>query len=811
MTRSMLSTSMLILTAAPALAGYPTAPEITDRYAPGSIAVRLSDAFVAPKSSTGAGATSAQVARLNFLRAEPVAGLAANRLFINDMNGRLSIIDRATGGFSTYLDFDAIFNGVGSGDFDADPGYAAGLVTMQFDPAYVTNGKFYTVHTELGPGSATDYRQAVLYEWHDSDIADTVFTGTRSELLRVNYVSRVHPLGDLSFNPAATDPSHPDWRNMYIASGDGGSGESGGGARNNPQRLDSLVGKILRIRPSETGTGDGYAIPADNPFAATTGAHPAVFATGLRNPHRLSWDIDESGTVRGLIADIGLHAYEEVNLLTAGANYGYSRIEGDQVLGTDNRVSADPLPTTLPLLGAGGTTLGRSEPTYPVAFYSHLDGDAIAGGFVYRGQAIPALQGKFVFGDITNARLFYADLAEMVAADDGNPATTARIHELGVYYDDPTTPFGVESRRLFDIVRDRWDLRNETETGSVIFTGIADGDRLPGSASTTNGADPYGVAYGGGRADIRLALIDDELYLLSKSDGMVRAIAAADLVLDVSVGSRTQTQAGYPIIDWGLSLTKTGAGTLVLDTVNGFAGPVTVAGGTLAVARSGALAPTSLAIEPAATLALPAAERSGLAVTSLDLVAGGRLDLGGGFVTIAAGGISAEQLRSGLFAGRAGGSWTGTGIGSTAAGGSRDVGYRIAADGAATVSFAAAGDVDLDGVVNVFDLVGVNAAGSYGNGRPATWQTGDFNYDGTTNVFDLVRVNTAGAYGQGNYLPPAFPTPTLAPVPEPATALPILCAWLILMVRDAATAIYCRRGGLAVRRQPGDDRRHELG
>ncbi len=761
--------AMLALTAASAVAGYPTAPEITDRYAAESIAVRLTDAFVAPKSSTGGGATTAQVARINFLRPEPATGLAAGRLFVNDMNGRLSVIDRATGGFSTYLDFDAIFNGIDSGDFDADPGYAAGLVTMEFDPAYATNGKFYTVHTELGPGSATDYRQAVLSEWHDTNITDATFTGTRAELLRVDYVNRIHPLGDISFNPAASDSSHPDWRNMYIASGDGGSGESRGGARNNPQRLDSLVGKILRIRPTEAGTGGGYAIPSDNPFAATTGANPAVFATGLRNPHRLSWDIDEAGTARGLIADIGLNAYEEVNLLTAGANYGYSRIEGDQVLGADNRVSDDPLPTTLPLLGAGGTTLGTCEPTYPLAFYSHLDGDAIAGGFVYRGRAIPALRGKFVFGDITNARLFYADLAEMLTADDGDPATAATIHELDVYYDDPTTPAGVESRRVFDIVRDRWDLRNETEAGSVAFTGLADGDRLPGGASTTNGADPYGVAYGGGRADIRFALIDDELYLLSKSDGMVRAIAAADLVLDVAAGSLTQADAGYPIIDWGLSLTKTGGGTLVLDAENGFTGPVTVAGGTLTVARTGALAPTSLAIESDGTLALPAAERTGLAVARLDLAAGGRLDLGGGSVTIAAGGITAAELRGALLAGRAGGTWAGAeGIVSAAASSARDIGYRIDADGAATVSSAAAGDVDLDGVVNVFDLVGVNAAGSYGTGRTATWQTGDFNYDGATNVFDLVRVNTAGVYGQGRYFLPTVPGPALAPVPEPA-------------------------------------------
>jgi autotransporter-associated beta strand protein len=789
--RGVVLAPLVAVAAGPAWPAYPIAAEIADRYAPGTIAIRLTDAFVAPKSGTGSGATSAQVARVNFLRSEPVAALAAERIFVNDMNGRLSMIDRATGSFSTYLDFDAVFTGVGTGDFDADPGYAAGLVTMEFDPAYATNGKFYTVHTELGPGSATDYRQAVLSEWHDTNIADAVFTGTRAELLRVDYVNRVHPLGDISFNPAATDPTDPDWRMMYIASGDGGSGESGGAARSNPQRLDSLVGKILRIQPTETGTGGGYSIPADNPFATTAGAHPAVFATGLRNPHRLSWDVDEAGVARGLIADIGLHAYEEVNLLAAGANYGYSRIEGDQVLGSDNRVSAEPLPATLPLLGAGGVTLGASVPTYPVAFYSHLDGDAIAGGFVYRGRTIPALQGKYVFGDITNGRLFYADLAEMLAADDGNPATAATIHELDVYYDDPTTPAGVESRRVFDIVRDRWDLRNETATGSVDLTGIADGDRLPGGAATTNGSDPYGVAYGGGRADIRLAVIDDELYLLSKTDGMVRAIGAAHLVLDVAAGTATQAEAGYAALDWGLSLTKSGAGSVVLDAANGFTGPVIVTGGTLVVTRDGVLTPTSLAIAAGARLALPATERVGLAVTSLDLAAGGRLDLGGGVITIAAGGISATDLQAALRAGRAGGSWTGhDGIGSTATAGDREVGYLIAADGSATISYAAAGDIDLNGTVNVFDLVGVNAAGSYGTGRPSAWQTGDFDYDGATNVFDLVRVNTAGAYGRGEYLPPRSPAP--APVPEPGVGLPLIGCLLPLLGGRPLTSLSLR-------------------
>ena len=141
---------------------------------------------------------------------------------------------------------------------------------------------------------------------------------------------------------------------------------------------------------------------------------------------------------------------------------------------------------------------------------------------------------------------------------------------------------------------------------------------------------------------------------------------------------------------------------------------------------------------------------------------------------MAIGGISAADLRADIIAGRNGGGWNGTtGITSStaaAAGGTRAVGYLVAGDGSATVSFAAPGDTNLNGSVDVFDLVAVNSAGKYGTGTAAVWSQGDFNYDGVTNVFDLVSINSAGAYGQGNYFP-ATPTSigSVAAVPEPGT------------------------------------------
>ena len=151
---------------------------------------------------------------------------------------------------------------------------------------------------------------------------------------------------------------------------------------------------------------------------------------------------------------------------------------------------------------------------------------------------------------------------------------------------------------------------------------------------------------------------------------------------------------------------------------------------------------------------------------------GGLIDLGVSGIEIAPGGITAADLRAALLAGRAGGTWAGTtGIVSSAAAdadGVRTVGYRVAADGTARVAFAASGDVDLNGVVNVFDLVGINGAGRYGTGGAADWSQGDFNYDGATNVFDLVAVGGAAVYGQGGYLTSASVSGDVAAVPEPS-------------------------------------------
>ena len=283
---------------------------------------------------------------------------------------------------------------------------------------------------------------------------------------------------------------------------------------------------------------------------------------------------------------------------------------------------------------------------------------------------------------------------------------------------------------------------------------------------------------------------DWEMFLNESSDTLqVRYLGApgpGGVVFDIPSGtSQTQAEAGYSSLtdSNALSVTKTGAGTVVFDAANSYTGPTQVSAGTLRVTNNNGLSGTAVTVETGGTLALPQDARVTVAVDGLAVdqaVGGGLVDLGGGQVSIAAGGITATDLRADIIAGRNGGAWNGTtGITSATAatsGGTRAVGYLVAGDGSATVSFAAPGDTDLNGSVNVFDLVSINSSGKYGTGTSSVWSQGDFNYDGVTNVFDLVGVNSAGAYGQGNYFP-AAPTGlgSVAAVPEPATWLLAVC------------------------------------
>ena len=563
--------AIAILAGAPfASAQYPATYPTSSQVSKDGTAVVLEDYANPPLSNpTHGGLTPGpidyklQLGRVNVLRSEPSnAPLSASRFFVDDQSGTLYILDKTSKKFTPYLKFADIFP-----KFVSDTGNTAGIVTIAFDPNYAKNGKFYTVHVEKPDmeGSATpvntklaslnlkDYTtttavippagptklESVLIEWTDTNVRNDTFEGSARELLRVGY-DRNHPMADLVFDPLAK-PGKVDYGNLYIGVGDGAAGETPGPAHTLPQQLDTLVGKILRITPDVTlhpkdimSENGRYRIPSSgsdpNPFVKIAGARPEIFAYGLRNPHRLNWDA-ETNTL--LVDDIGLHYWEEIDIVTKGANYGYSEREGDEQLFVDSAGKTGSLmspPVEFPekdLLHVDGFD-EPIAPVYPAAVYSHQEGDSIGSGFVYRGKLMPALHGKYIFNDMTTGRIFYVDLAEMIATR-GQRNRAAQIHELQIMYKGPNNTNGKPTdARMFDIVAQTYSSKGGTPAQDRV---------LPGAAAATTGwrdaektqpkTDPEGKPYGGGRADIRIAIGGDgELYVLSKSDGMIRKMVS---------------------------------------------------------------------------------------------------------------------------------------------------------------------------------------------------------------------------------------------------------------------------------------------
>jgi hypothetical protein len=550
-----------------AFAQYPDKSQISKD----GLSVLLENYASVPLSSpTHAGKNSAeidykgQLGRVNSMRAEPAdAPLAPGRFFVNDQSGTLYIMDKFTKKFTPYINFPQVFP-----KFESDTGNTAGIVSIAFDPGYAKNGKFYTVHVEKPDmeGSATPtnaqlpsldlkgyettpavmppagavHLESVLVEWTDTNIKNDTFEGTARELLRVAF-DRNHPMADLVFNPLAK-PGKDDYGNLYISVGDGAQGETPGPSHTLPQQLNTLLGKILRItpdtklHPNDALSANGrYRIPSTgadpNPFVKVSGARGEIYAYGLRNPARMAWDVP---TKTFLVNDIGLHYWEEVNIVTKGANFGYSEREGNEQLFVDDAGKTGSLKT--PQVAFPDRDLLKVEgieepvaPVYPAAVYSHQEGDSIGSGYVYRGKLMPKLDGKYIFNDMTTGRIFYVDLSEMIATR-GQRNNQAQIHELQIVFKSPMDTSGslAKKSRMFDIVAEAWAHKGGTPAADRV---------LPGGAGATTGfkdaekkqpkADPEGKPYGGGRADVRLAMSSDgELYVLSKPDGMIRKMAA---------------------------------------------------------------------------------------------------------------------------------------------------------------------------------------------------------------------------------------------------------------------------------------------
>jgi glucose/arabinose dehydrogenase len=335
----------------------------------------------------------------------------SGRMYVPDLNGKLYLVERGTP--HVYLDVGAAFAPV----FFSGRGLGQGFGFVAFHPEFRTNGKFYTVHAEAGEAVTTKIPDlppqpgtifhGVVTEWTAADPAASTFRGTHREVLRLGFGGQIHGIQQISFNPTARRGDE-DYGLLYIAAGEGGRGV----ASDDPQNLALPHGKILRIDPQgKNGANGRYGIPPSNPFVGKPRVLGEIFAYGMRDPHRFSWDT--GGRHRMLLGHIGEHAVEAVYDVRAGDNLGWSEREGPFVFDKKDPCHYYGIPKD------DATT--RYD--YPVAAYTHDpppdwpctedSGHAVSGGFVYRGRAVPELSGKYLFGDIVDGRLFYANEVEM--------------------------------------------------------------------------------------------------------------------------------------------------------------------------------------------------------------------------------------------------------------------------------------------------------------------------------------------------------------------------------------------------------------
>ncbi|MCE2884953.1 MAG: PQQ-dependent sugar dehydrogenase [Planctomycetaceae bacterium] len=286
------------------------------------------------------------------------------RLFVLEKVGRIRIIDMTSATptllATSFLDINAIV------DDATTTSDERGLLGLAFDPNYTKNGQFYVYYTNAGTNNVARYTR--------STANPNVANATGVVMMTWSDPFSNHNGGWIDFGPDG---------NLYIAVGDGGSAND---PNNAAQNLTSRLGKMHRIKPSIGGASPYYTIPAGNPFVGGATTDDTIWAYGLRNPWRNSFDRDTGDL---WIGDVGQNAVEEIDFQLAGAaggrNYGWRCTEG-----TSNT-------------GLTGCTFGSPSLTPPIHVYNHVSGTgggySLTGGYVYRGCRMPELQGTYFFAD----------------------------------------------------------------------------------------------------------------------------------------------------------------------------------------------------------------------------------------------------------------------------------------------------------------------------------------------------------------------------------------------------------------------------
>lgn len=297
-----------------------------------------------------------EVAR-GFAQPTAIVDDGEGRLFVLEQHGVIRIVEHGKILPQPFLD---LHDRVASGG-------EKGLLGLAFDPHYRENGFLYLDYTSDSGGLHTVIARFKRASATRADAA------SERVLLRIAQPYANHNGGQLAFGPDG---------DLYIGMGDGGSANDPHG---NAQNKGVLLGKILRIDVSHPNGAQPYAIPRDNPFAHRAGARGAVWAYGLRNPWRFSFD---TATGRLYVADVGQDEVEEIDVVNKGGNYGWNIMEGD---------------ICTPGVSAHCSKAGLDK---PIATYRHDVGQSVTGGYVYRGAAVPGLCGVYVYADYVSGRVW---------------------------------------------------------------------------------------------------------------------------------------------------------------------------------------------------------------------------------------------------------------------------------------------------------------------------------------------------------------------------------------------------------------------
>ena len=288
------------------------------------------------------------------------AGDGSGRLFVVEKDGTIRIIKDGEVLIEPFLEIED----------RTSKGGERGLLGLAFHPNYADNGLFYINYTNASGDT-------VVAQYSVSNDAAKADKASEQILLTITQPEGNHNGGDLAFGPDGY---------LYVATGDGGGGGDRHGEIGNGQDLTTLLGKLLRI---EVGN-NSYATPNSNPFIGNADARDEIWAYGLRNPWRFSFDRETGDLYMG---DVGQNAYEEINFQAAdsqgGENYGWRIMEGFNCYEPRN----------------GCDKTGLVE---PILEYDHSLGSSITGGYVYRGETLSDLVGSYFYGDYSSGRIWQA-------------------------------------------------------------------------------------------------------------------------------------------------------------------------------------------------------------------------------------------------------------------------------------------------------------------------------------------------------------------------------------------------------------------